>query len=57
MTVPHGHMHVLLRPSKLHLVSQVLLETSNHKRKGLTSEEMDPVKKKFNQKLSQSLEL
>ncbi|MBX9621059.1 MAG: HIT family protein [Alphaproteobacteria bacterium] len=54
MTVPHGHMHVLLRPSKLHLASQVLLEISQHKRKGLTSEEMDPVKKKFNKKLSQS---
>lgn len=54
MTVPHGHMHVLLRPSKLHLVSQVLLEISKHKRKGLTAEEMDPVKKKFNKRLSQS---
>lgn len=54
MTVPHGHMHVLLRPSKLHLATQVLLEISKHKRKGLTSEEMDPVKKKFNQRLSQS---
>lgn len=54
MTVPHGHMHVLLRPSKLHLASQVLLEISKHKCKGLTAEEMDPVKKKFNKRLSQS---
>lgn len=55
MTVPHGHMHVLLRPSKLHLISQVLLEISNHKRKGLTSEEMDPVKTKFRKRLEELL--
>lgn len=51
MTVPHAHMHVLLRPSHLHLMAQVLLEISNHKRKGLTSEEMDPVKEKFGKQI------
>lgn len=54
MTVPHGHLHVLLRPSKRHFISQVLLEISNHKRKGLTPQEMAPLKKKFKERLEKS---
>ena len=55
MTVPHGHMHILLRPTKFHFLTQVLLEISGHKRKGLTAEEMAPVKEKFKERLQQLL--
>ena len=55
MTVPHGHIHILLRPTKLHLFTQVLLEITGHKRKGLTAEEMAPTKEKFRQRLKNLL--
>jgi diadenosine tetraphosphate (Ap4A) HIT family hydrolase len=55
MTVPHSHMHVLLRPNKVHYYAQLLLEATGNKRKGLTSEEMDPVKTKFKNHLDKFL--
>lgn len=56
MTVPHCHMHVLLRPTKFHLISMNLIEVAGRKFMGLTPEEMEPTKQTFNKLVGQFIQ-
>ncbi len=46
-TVPHSHIHILLRPSKLFLMAMNLTEVTGNKLVGLTADEMAPIREKF----------
>jgi diadenosine tetraphosphate (Ap4A) HIT family hydrolase len=57
MTVPHSHLHILLRPSALRLITMNLLEVTGHDVDGikLTPEEMKPTREKFKNLVGQFL--
>lgn len=55
MTVPHTHMHILRRPTKVSFIAFTLTELTGHYVKGLTAEEMSIAIEKLKKRLQQLL--
>lgn len=55
MTVPHIHMHILLRPTKIYFIAFTLTELTGHHVKGLTAEKMSAAIGKLKKRLQRLL--